>query len=214
MKFVRKNMADMKTKKTKTPISRSIEPDPKPIPPKITSADIINSLKDLNNTTENLAIIMNNVLEEIRTTNRLNADILKKLNNPAPVQYPINKQATTIQLPPPPSLPEVPNTGAPFHPQGSYTGDSLPQRPTITSTVTSRTNIPGTVPPEEAGRILRQKLEERRKAQQPQQQQIPSGKSAGGTIARPAKPMDGVIQVGDISDSVRIDWLGENHPTG
>ena len=201
-------MADTKkkTKKKTTPISRAIEPDPKPVLPKVTSSDIVNELKDVNNAIDNLAIIMNNVLEEIRTSNQLNADILRKINTPT-VPSNVVKPSSPM-LPPPPIMPEVPNTGTPFPSPGTRTGDPLPQQPIISSAPTIPTSTPGPVSLEQAGAILKQKLAERQQSQ-PSPQQVPTGKSAGGTTARPAKPMDGIAQVGDIRDAVKIDWLGE-----
>jgi len=193
----------------KTGISRPIKPDPKPEKPKITSADIVNTLNVLNNTTDNLALILINVLEELKENHKTQKAILKKLN--APTISPVSAPPQQITLPPPPAVPEVPNTGLPFRPQGPNTGDPIPQQPIITSSSAPAPNIPGAVSPEEAGRILRQKMDER-KQQPQQQQQIPIGKSAGGAIARPAQPIPGTKQVGDISDSIKMDWLGEDHP--
>ena len=106
----------------------------------------------------------------------------------------------------------MPNTGTPFQPSpGINTGAPI-INPTVTSSVAPAPNIPGAVPIEQAGAILKQKLAEKQQAQ-PKQQQIPTGKSAGGAIARAAAPMPGVSQVGEIGDSLEMDWLGESHPS-
>lgn len=224
-----------KTTKTKTTISKPIEAEPESAKKKVTSADIVSELQGIRNEQENLTIIMSNILDELKELNKTNIKLSKKLdslnnNSPRPSSENFSHKSPSESLPPPPSIPtisnnsqqEVPsNNGEPFRTNQVSTGHNVQgQGAASNNSQTSTANKSKPIPIEQAGEILKQKLKETQQQsqqQQPKQQhQIPSGSSSrDGTVsAKPATPLDGYKQVGDISESVKIDWLGESYPEG